>query len=89
MANKIIQLKDGNDNLYPSSLYEDVSVTLSTTQYSGYYYADGSASHGGVTSISVIDATSNRPAFAQMISSTGFRVFGAVASTVVKVRITY
>ena len=89
MANKLIQLKDGNDNLFPQIASEDVSVTTGTTQYAGYYYADGNTSLSGVKAISVYSSTSNRPAFAQMITAQTFRVFSPVASTAVTVRVVY
>ena len=89
MANKLIQLKDGSDNLYPQLASEDVSVTTGTTQYAGYYYADGNTSLSGVKSVSVYSSTSNRPAFVQMITAQTFRVFSPVASTTVTVRVVY
>ena len=73
----------------PNDAYEDVSVTTGTTQYAGYYYADGSTSLSGVKSVSIYGTTSNRPAFVQMITEQTFRVFSPVASTTATVRITY
>lgn len=88
MANKTIQLSDGTNNLYPVSYAEDKTVTTGTTQYSGYYYADGTMT-SGAKGISIVNVTSNRPAFAILLTTTSFRVFSPVASTAVTVRIIY
>lgn len=88
MANKRIQITDGTDNLYPMPYSEDITVTTGSSTYSGYYYADGTVK-SGVKGLSVVNATSNRPAFVILISSTSFRAYCPVSGTAVTVRVLY
>lgn len=92
MANKLIQIKDGSDNLYPAMYKETLTGTTGTSLYQGYYYVDLTLTkndRGHVVSAFVYNTQSNRPAFAQSIASNTVRVFCPNSSTDVTVNVWY
>ena len=72
--------------------YQEKTVTLGTTLYQNYYYADAQFTNvpdNGIVSVVVWSVTSNRPAFVSRIGTSLYRVWGAVAESVVTVRAYY
>ena len=73
--------------------YEDVTITTGTSQYTGYYYGDGSITTSvadkEIVSVFVYSATSNRPAFLQRIGATSIRAYCPVAETTIVVRVLF
>lgn len=92
MANKVIQIKDGSDNLFPKTARATnvVTGTTGTTTYNNMYYADINT---GVSVADVLDirisSQSNRPAFFIWISASTVRVYSTVASTAVTLEVVY
>lgn len=74
------------------NLYQDITVTSGTTQFSDYYYNDATLTvPSGYTPISaqVIDAGSNRPGFAQLTNLTTVRIYSNYSSIQFKIRVFY
>ena len=73
--------------------YEDVTITTGTSQYTGYFYGDGSITTSvadkEIVSVFVYSATSNRPAFLQRIGATSIRAYCPVAETTIVVRVLF
>ena len=80
-----------NSSLTQLVKYEDITVVTGSSQYTGYYYGDGtittSVSEYNIVGIMVYSATSNRPAFPQRISAQGFRAYCPVADTTIVLRV--
>ena len=72
--------------------YQEKTVTLGTTLYQNYYYADAQFTNvpdNGIVSVVIWKTTSNRPAFASRVGDSQYRIWGAVAETAVTVRAYY
>lgn len=67
----------------------DYTATTGTEQYSGWYYVNITLTKANPSAISVVSATSNRPAFVQQVKSNQVRVYCNQASIEVKVRCLY
>ena len=67
----------------------DYTATTGTEQYAGWYYANITLTKANPSAISVVSATSNRPAFVQQVNSNQVRVYCNQASIEVKARCLY
>ena len=94
----IDEVKGITDNINASlthtlMTYEDVTIVTGTSQYTGYYYGDGSITTSvadkEIVSVFVYSATSNRPAFLQRIGATSIRAYCPVAETTIVVRVLF
>lgn len=67
------------------SIRETFTTTFSTSQYTGWYYADYTPSHSvdDIESVIIRSTTENRPAFAQIVG-TGIRIWGQVSGGTVR-----
>lgn len=92
MADKLIQLKDGADNLYTTMYKETLSGTIGSSLYAGLYYVDLTLTKGtisNVCSLTVTTVQSNRPAYCIFISASKIRVFSPVSDTTIQVMVCY
>ena len=69
--------------------YVDLSMATGSTQYAGWYYADFILPRNDPSAISVINATSNRPAFVQLVNRAQARVYCNQANVTVTIRCLY
>lgn len=69
--------------------YIDLSMATGSTQYAGWYYADFILPRNDPSAISVINATSNRPAFVQLVNRAQARVYCNQANVTVTIRALY
>lgn len=67
----------------------DYTATTGTEQYAGWYYANIPLPQPNPSAISIVNATSNRPAFVQLVSSSMARVYSNQAGIEVTVRCLY
>ena len=68
-------------------VHEDVTTTVGSTEYSGFYYGDATKTTPGViVGAFVYSSQSNRPAFIIRTSATNVRVYCNVADTNITVR---
>ncbi|MBR3360871.1 MAG: hypothetical protein IKG39_06005 [Lachnospiraceae bacterium] len=92
MANKVIQMKDGSDNIFPKTARATnvVTGTTGTTMYNNMYYVDINT---GVSIADVLDiriaSQSNRPVSFIWISASAVRVYSTVANTTVTLEVVY
>lgn len=69
--------------------YVDMYLATGSTQYAGWYYADFPLPKNDPSAISVIGATSNRPAFVQLVNRGQARVYCNQANVTVTIRCLY
>lgn len=67
----------------------DYTATTGTEQYAGVYYANIALTKSNPSMFYVYDVTSNRPAYAQRVSSNMIRLYSPVSGTVATVRCIY
>lgn len=81
-----MQFKNGNNDKFPKSLqYEEFTVTVGNTLYGNFYYTDHTTTHPPLF-CAAVDSTSNRMAYAQIVSSYNVRVYCDREGSTVKVR---
>jgi hypothetical protein len=69
--------------------YVDLYMATGSEQYAGWYYADFPLPKSDPSAISVIGATSNRPAFVQLVNRGQARVYCNQADVTVTIRCLY
>lgn len=69
--------------------YIDLSGATGSTQYAGWYYVDFPLPRNDPSAISVVNATSNRPAFVQLVNRAQARVYCNQANVTVTIRALY
>lgn len=68
-------------------VHEDVTTTVGSTEYSGFYYGDATkTTPGTIVGAFVYSSQSNRPAFIIRSKATNVRVYSNIADTSVTVR---
>jgi len=67
----------------------DYTATTGTEQYCGVYYANIALTKSNPSMFYVYDVMSNRPAYAQRVSSHMIRLYSPVSGTVATVRCIY